>query len=491
MPHPPEPREIAGQIGVSDPDVDECGPSRAGTFDAGREHARRLLLACDMEPAPLPDAAHPAREAAREWARSGAMMLTGHAEGPPRFAAGPLASAARGAALALRSLAGESALDTLDAPALLGERAALSGLTRHGDRSASGSARLLPACDGTLVLNLPRDDDWHLIPAWLEADLPLEPGHEPGERDAAWQRVAALVSNRASEPLTERGRLMGLAIATANATPAPPPHEPFFEVQHGTESPLGRGARRARLLDLSTLWAGPLATSLLSLAGIEVLKIESPTRPDGAREGPTAFFDLMNGGKRACALDLRDSHDRGLFERLLESADIVVESARPRALSQLGYDAGGWVGERVGRIWASITGYGRAHEWIAFGDDAALSAGLAWSPDAGQPDPCFCADAIADPLTGLHAAAIILAFMRRGRGGLLDLSLSGIARRAVSAEQEGLALPVEQGAKGWHVLADDRALRIEEPRARPILRPAPALAPASERLLSTWFEATC
>jgi len=523
MPQPPEPPEIADQIGTPDRIGTDRGSVRVAAFDAGHEHACDLLRACHLEPdlfldpSPSPRATpkpvvepHPAAE----WARSGAMALTGPAGCPPRFASGPLASVARGASLVLQSLAGDGRLDGLDGSALLGERAALSGLTRQGGQSAGGSAQLLPTRDGVLALNLPRADDWHLVPAWLETDLPnplhdtpsdyapsgnapFEEATSEDERDAAWQRIAPLVANRDGDALVERGRLMGLAIARAPRPPepAPAPRTPFFELRGETESTPTRDLRRLRLLDLSTLWAGPLATSLLATIGIDVLKIESPTRPEGARNtsevGAKEFFDLMNGDKLACALDLRESRDRSIFEMLLETADIVVESARPRSLCQLGYDASGWVAARNGRIWASITGYGRANEWIAFGDDAATAAGLAWSPVADETDPCFCADAIADPLTGIHVASIILAHLRQGHGGLFDISLSGIARRAASAAHDGLVLPIERATDGWYVTHGDRAIPIEEPRARPIRRAAPELAAPCMTRLSKWLDPTC
>ena len=61
------------------------------------------------------------------------------------------------------------------------------------------------------------------------------------------------------------------------------------------------------MVELGSLWAAPLCGSLLAAAGADVVKVESIGRPDGARRGPPAFFDLLNGGKRSVALDLRPS----------------------------------------------------------------------------------------------------------------------------------------------------------------------------------------
>ena len=452
-------------------------------FDAVRDpaatYARGLLAACGLD-APIPDRKG-ATTAALAWARSGAMALTGPAEGPPRFVRGALASAARGVGLALGALAPGTDLCDLDAPALLAERAALSGLTRQGDVSAGGQAHILATRDDHLVVNLAREEDWHLVPAWLE----LEGREISQSRDFA--TLSRILASRESVPLVARGRLMGLAVA-----PAPtsiPSGGALFSLHHTCEgSPVQRD-RPIRLLDLSSLWAGPLATSLLAMANVDVLKIEDPTRPDGAREGPRAFFDLLNANKRAAALDLRAPRDRARFERLLECADVVVESARPRALCQLGYDAAGWVQAKPGRLWTSITGYGRDHEWIAFGDDAAVAAGLAWSPDPRIEGPVFPADAVADPLTGLHAAALVLAHLRRGRGGLLALSLRDVAAHAAALQVPDAYLPVHIGpaeSDEWCVLAGDRAFAIAPPRTRAVRGSAPALLPAEDAQLAGW-----
>ena len=503
MPSPANPLEKTRRIRSIMPEATGVWRAAASPSKTSQEYARVLLGACDLSNEsvrvalqdPVQGSTDPAPTdllPATDWAQSGAMALTGPSNTAPRFANGPLASAMRGAASVLAALAPNTPLVDLDGPALLGERAALFGFTRQGSESPGGSARLLSSRSASLVLNLPRDDDWHLIPAWLEDTLDLRSVDltnvaTPDSNHAAWTQIAERIAVRPAGNLIERGRLMGLAVAPAPKEPSP--NTSFFRLSQGSESsPPVSSAQRTplRLLDLSTLWAGPLATSLLAQAGIDVLKIESPNRPDGARQGSKPFFDLMNGEKQGCALDLHEPRDRAYFEQLLDSADIVVESARPRALAQLGYDAEAWVTERAGRLWASITGYGREHSWIAFGDDAAISAGLAWSPVASESSPCFCADAIADPLTGLHTAALLLAHLRAGRGGLIDVSLHDIASRAATAEHPGLILPIEEHAGDWGIRDGDHAFPVAPPRARQIHGTAPVLAAPSQAMLAYW-----
>jgi crotonobetainyl-CoA:carnitine CoA-transferase CaiB-like acyl-CoA transferase len=105
----------------------------------------------------------------------------------------------------------------------------------------------------------------------------------------------------------------------------------------------------------------------------------------------------------------------------------VIESSRPRALEQLGVDVHRHMTTRATRVWVSITGYGRrgpGRNRVAFGDDAAVAGGLvAWE----HAEPRFCADAIADPTTGLVAAAACLAALVAGGSWMLDIPMAGVA----------------------------------------------------------------
>lgn len=418
--------------------------------------------------------------AALDWAASGAMALTGPTDGAPRLARGAVASAALGAGAILEALSPALAADPPDWSGLLGERAAIWGHARAGRSTAGGAGRLLRARDGWLAIQLPRADDWHLVPAWLEIELDAN----LHQSDRGWTVLEGVLRERSVDATVERARLIGLACAAAPPTPIT--DVPFFAVRAESESAPRASERPLRVLDLSTLWAGPLATSLLARAGASVLKVESPERPDGARNGPQAFFDLMNADKQVAALDLTDAGDRATFEALLEAADLVVESARPRALRQLGFDAASWVTEQAGRVWLSITGYGRAHEWIAFGDDAAVAAGLGWAPGADDEDPCFCGDALADPLTGLHAAAVALAWIAQGRGGVLDVSLRDVAAcsAAIPIEHRGIEVLREGG--DFLVREGELSVPVAPPRARPAHGVAPPLAPLARDRLEAW-----
>jgi crotonobetainyl-CoA:carnitine CoA-transferase CaiB-like acyl-CoA transferase len=421
--------------------------------------------------------AAPERHPALVWAESGAMMLTGSTDGPPALAPGHLASCARATVRAFATLADAAATWTIDGAALLGERAALRGLTRRGTIAPGGSCRLLRARDGWIAVNLPRPEDIASIPAWLEIDATPEARGPLGEVHP-WEAVAAAIATRAAAPLVARARLLGLAVAPAAepvADAAPPWHRVVAIGPRAKRSP----STSPLVLDLSSLWAGPLATHLLALGGARVVKVEDVRRPDGARRGPARFFDLLNAGKESIVLDFATNDGRAALARLIAHADIVVESSRPRALAQLGADAARLVRARAGLTWISITGYGRRGRgagWVAFGDDAAAAAGLATATGrlAGSPTPLVCGDAIADPLTGMHAALAALAAHRRGGGVLVSLALRDVAAHVAAfgptttrATVESLA--TSDGTPAWEVAADGDRQRVLPPRARPLI----------------------
>jgi crotonobetainyl-CoA:carnitine CoA-transferase CaiB-like acyl-CoA transferase len=395
-----------------------------------------------------------------EWARSGAMALTGAADGPPLLAPGPLASCARAAADAIALLAGERWRTTLDGPALLGERAAIFGASRRGTTSPGGTCRLLRAADRWIAVNLARPDDVSLLPAWLGE----------GPTDDPWRFAAERVAQRPAAEVVEQARLLGLPAAVA-ADPRPDA-PPWCRV-----AARGPAATRANkevplVIDLSSLWAGPLCAQLLALAGARVVKVESARRPDGARSGPPGFFDLMNAGKASVALDFGSDASRAQLRRLVERADIVVESSRPRALAQLGIDAAALVASVPGVTWVSITGYGRGEPgagWVAFGDDAGVAAGLAVATGPEGGPPLFCGDAIADPLTGLHAAVSALASWSGGGGHLLDLALCDVAAHTLAFDATASEARVRRAAgvgETWEVVAGRERAAVAGPRAR-------------------------
>jgi hypothetical protein len=308
-----------------------------------------------------------------------------------------------------------------------------------------------------MAVSLPRADDMETVPAWLELD------NAPESVPAMWSSVASHLRLGDPDLLLARAHLLGLPAAIVGESAG---HVGIVR------SLLGQAPPRPDLtglvvVDLSALWAGPLCGDLLARAGATVVKVESTQRPDGARRGPAEFFDLMNGSKRSVALDFRDHNDVRILRAVLRRADVVIEASRPRALAQLGLDGPDLVGAGGPQVWVSITGHGRAGEAanrVAFGDDAAAAGGLVvWRNGV----PLFCADAIADPLTGLTAADACLHALAEGGRWMLSVSMS-----AVSAAFSGPTLPVPP------------ELTVAPPRARPVGTAASPFGADTARVLA-------
>lgn len=439
--------------------------------DAGAGHARRLLATLGIATEEIADDREDHPHVV--WARSGAMALTGASS--PMLTRTPLASAARGAFLALAALnprIRESFPRNFFPETLLSERAAIAGLTRQGNRSCGGSCELIPTLDGVVALNLARDDDWEQLPALL-SDQPPAATLRAGD----WVGLRDNLRRQRTERLLELGQALGLAIADAVHSPAP---RPWVQRHAPCDAPVPQ--HKPLVIDLSALWAGPLCSSLLAAAGGRVIKVESRQRPDGARHGPRAFFDLMNQGKESLALDLTSAQGQRQLAALIEQADIVIESSRPRALRHMGIDAETIVRRQPGKLWISLTGYGRGHELrIAYGDDAGVAAGLSQLLFEDSGHYRFCGDAIADPLAGLHAAVAACAHWHSGRGGLLDISLVDVTRFCSEPLAPANAAVEFSGNAWWLQLGQDR-VRVAEPQSRMARGPAAELGADNHRL---------
>lgn len=336
-------------------------------------------------------------------------------------------SRARCAADAFHQLTGVA----VDPEELLAGRAGLLGLSPHGRISAGGATRLMRSSDGWCALTLSRQDDIDAAPALLESDAV---GDDP------WPPVQRWVAGNTSADVTMRAHLLGLPVATLGETrPAP------LRIKKLGAAATPRDPSGLLVADLSSMWAGPLCGQLLARAGATVVKVETRGRPDGTRAGPSAFFDWMNSGKLSYAVDFDEPSG---LRRLLEAADVVIESSRPAALVRRGLGATD-IAPCDGRIWLRITGHGADGEqadWVAFGDDAAVSGGLVGGTDD---EPTFSGDAIADPLTGLHGVLAVVESLSRGGGELIELSMAAVAATYAAddrtAETRCTAMPAPSG----------------------------------------------
>jgi hypothetical protein len=382
-------------------------------------------------------------DVAADWARSGVLALTGHADRAPLVPPGDAASvAAQITGQFAAATAGHRQTVRLDGACLLAERAGFTGHQRRGRVSAGGASRLLPTSDGWAVVTCARPNDLSLLSALIGADLPADP----------WAAVGSWLRKHPGAELAGRAELLGLAAAP---------------VDHGTRPATtvsGAGQAPAGLLavDFSAMWAGPLCAHLLGLAGARVVKVETPQRLDGARRGHQGFFDLLHTGHRAVLLDPALPAGRRALAALTAAADIVIEASRPRALAGFGLDAGAAVAD--GTVWVSITAAGRDSGRVGFGDDVAAGAGLVADDDSGH--PVFCGDALADPLAGLTAAAAVMSQVRNGTGALLDISMAGVVAGTLPGRHSVPAPAARCDGPHWSIGPAPGDIRVAPPRAR-------------------------
>ena len=305
----------------------------------------------------------------------------------------------------------------VDGAQLLAERAALTGATGQGSVSAGGACRLLPCADGWVAVSLPRASDLDLVEALIEGSAP-----DP------WEGVREWVATRTGVQVVERARLLGLAVGYVGE--GGPPLQLPADVPSAGRAP-------SLVVDFSALWAGPLCSSLLGLAGARVVKAETVGRPDGARRGEPRFYELLHAGHESFAFDPAVEADCQRLAALVRNADVVVEASRPRALAGWGLSAEAEVAR--GAVWLSITGYGRADgDRIGFGDDVAAAAGLVgWREGA----PVFVGDAIADPLTGLAGAVAVMRALDAGGGRLIDLAMASVVHSTLDGARSADLAP--------------------------------------------------
>ncbi len=193
-----------------------------------------------------------------------------------------------------------------------------------------------------------------------------------------------------------------------------------------------------RVLDLTRLLPGAVASMMLADFGAEVIKIEEPGIGDPMRHSqlgisdPEAWYLAINRNKRSAVIDLRRPEGREVFLRLVESADVVLEGFRPGVMDRLGIGYGVLRVLNPRLIFCSISGYGQdgpyrqraGHD----GNYIAIAGLLGINGQAGGP-PVLPGVQIADIAGGsLHAVAgILLALLARERGSegqAIDISMT-------------------------------------------------------------------
>src|SRR5262249_54087931 len=147
-------------------------------------------------------------------------------------------------------------------------------------------------------------------------------------------------------------------------------------------------------------------------------------RPDTTAASAPKLDLRLNGAKGRKTLALGTEHGRAALWSEIEACDVLITSARARALSGFGLTPEKTFADRPDLVWIAVTGHGWDSARVAFGDDAAASGGLAAFENGA---PRFIGDAVADPLTGLAAAARGLRAVARGEGAFVGAALAQVA----------------------------------------------------------------
>ncbi len=212
-----------------------------------------------------------------------------------------------------------------------------------------------------------------------------------------------------------------------------------------------------KVLDISTILAGPLVAQILGDFGAEVIKIEHPTKPDGMRghgldkDGHPLWWTMISRNKRTMTLDLGNAQGGALFRRLAAEADVVVENFRPGTLERwgLGYDVLSEL--NPGLILLRVTGFGQTGPYAtrpAFGTLVESMSGFAHLTGAADGPPTLPAFGLADSLAGIAgSSAVSMALLHRtnngGHGQQIDLDLlspimAAVGPGVIYADQLGI-----------------------------------------------------
>ena len=230
-----------------------------------------------------------------------------------------------------------------------------------------------------------------------------------------------------------------------------------------------------RVLDMTRVWAGPLAARVLADLGAEVLMTEVPwTRTplevpqsyvnsthffpdDDAGERPwnrTGFHNKYANNKMSTVIELDKPAGRDFFVRMLPKVDVVIENYAPRVMPNFGLDETELKQHNPDLTYVTMPGYGRTgpyKDWVAYGPTIDGHAGHTWLTGYRDDIPWKCGIAWPDPTAGLHAAAATIV-------ALLDRQCCGITGQTVEVAQVEAAINMI----GRHVVA----AQVDEPPQR-------------------------
>jgi len=251
---------------------------------------------------------------------------------------------------------------------------------------------------------------------------PAEPSPQPF---SPWREGAGIVEREPALRLT------------SSPTPIPPPERGRVGFRAGSHSASPtRPLEGLRVLDLTRIWSGPLATRILGDLGADVIKIEAHTNRAVAvgstGERPwnrQALFNKLSRNKRSVAIDLKAPAAREIFLRLVAECDVVIENFSARAMPSLGlgYDALREANPAI--VYLTMPAFGREgpyRDYIGLGPSIEPMTGLTAAMGYSGAEPRVTSAALTDAMSGVAAASAVLTAIERrertGEGAFIDLS---------------------------------------------------------------------
>jgi crotonobetainyl-CoA:carnitine CoA-transferase CaiB-like acyl-CoA transferase len=191
-----------------------------------------------------------------------------------------------------------------------------------------------------------------------------------------------------------------------------------------------------RVLDVSTILAGPLCCQILGDFGADVIKVEHPKGGDNMRghghskDGIPLWWKEISRNKRTAALDLKSPEGAEVFRRLAATADVVVENFRPGTLERWGIGPDVLHQQNPGLVLVRVTGFGQTGPYSSRPGFGTLAEAMSGFADAtGEPDgpPTLPAFGLADSICGIAASSAVMMALRHrdrtGQGQVVDMNI--------------------------------------------------------------------
>ncbi|MET7513351.1 CoA transferase [Streptomyces sp. NPDC005480] len=266
-----------------------------------------------------------------------------------------------------------------------------------------------------------------------------------------------------------------------------------------------------RVLDLATLFAGPLAATMLGDFGADVIKVEHPRKPDPSRghglskDGVGLWWKLLGRNKRNITLDLSTRGGREILLKLVADADVLIENFRPGTLEKwnLGWEELSAANPRL--VLTRVTAFGQFGPYSrrpGFGTLAEAMSGFAAL--TGEPDgpptlpPFGLADSIAALSTSYAVMAALQGRERTGRGQVVDMAiiepmLTVIGPQPIWYDQLGYVQPrtgnrsTNNAPRNTYRTSDDKWVAVST-SAQSIAERLMRLVGRPELIDEPWFE---